>query len=122
MDTGYLLSLIITPVLITIILSILIPMEKKYIVRKEKCKIDYEKSKIIFRWNRFDYVSIAVAIYATLNTLTLFFLIADGEDFTNSLVQFTSNQAQAWTFVGFLYFIIRISQILKGIKELKMHE
>ncbi|MCP3741942.1 hypothetical protein [Rossellomorea sp. BNER] len=122
MDTGYLLSLIITPVLITIILSILIPMEKKYIVRKEKCKIDYEKSKIIFRWNRFDYVSIAVAIYATLNTLTLFFLIADGEDFTNSFVQFTSNQAQAWTFVGFLYFIIRISQILKGIKELKMHE
>lgn len=121
MGIGFIISLIVAGILMVAILLIVIPMDKKYIVRENR-KINYHKSKIIFRWNVFDTVSVSVAIYAIICVQILNFLISNGETVENPYVQFFTNQGQVWVFVGSFYLITRLSQVLKGIKEISKHE
>lgn len=121
MGTGFIVSMIVTGIFIVIILSIAIPMDRKYIVRENR-KINFHKSKILFRWNVFDTITISVALYTIICIQALNFLISSGETIENPYVQFFTNQGQAWVIVGSAYFITRISLVLKGIKEISRND
>ena len=62
MNSGFIVSLVFSIVMLLIILPIAISMERKHIVR-EKGKIDYKKTKIYLRWNAFDTITISAAVY-----------------------------------------------------------
>ncbi|MBM7660968.1 magnesium-transporting ATPase (P-type) [Bacillus mesophilus] len=117
MLNGFMVSLIVAAIIMIIIISIAIPMDRKYVVRKANRKIDFTKTTIFFRWNVFDTLAISVAVYAVICVQVLNFLISSGHTVENNFVQFFTNQAQAFTLVGFIYLITRISLVLKGIKE-----
>ncbi|MBY0121175.1 group-specific protein [Bacillus sp. S/N-304-OC-R1] len=121
MGIGFIISLIVSGVFITVIMLIVIPMDRKYIVRENR-KINFQKSKILFRWNVFDTISVSIAIYAIICIQILNFLISGGETIENPYVQFFTNQGQAWVIVGSLYLISRISLVLKGLKEISKDE
>ncbi|MFO1444513.1 group-specific protein [Bacillus sp. Bva_UNVM-123] len=116
MDTGWIVSLIVAGVLMTIILAIAIPMDRKYVIR-ENGKINFKKTKIYLRWNVFDTLTLILVIYSIICVQSLNFLITMGKTVENVFVQFFTNQAQAWTLVSFLYLIFRVSLTLKTIKE-----
>jgi ABC-type dipeptide/oligopeptide/nickel transport system permease component len=115
-DQGWIISLIVSGVLMVFILAVAIPMERKYIVR-ENGKINYKKTKIFLRWNMFDTMSLGLVIYTVICVQILNVLIINGETVENEYVQFFTNQSQAWTLVSFIYLIVRISNTLKAIKE-----
>lgn len=121
MGIGFIISLIVTGVFTTVIMLIVIPMDRKYIVRENR-KINFQKSKILFRWNVFDTISVSIAFYAIICIQILNFLISGGETIENPYVQFFTNQGQAWVIVGSLYLISRISLVLKGFKEISKDE
>jgi len=116
MDTGWIVSLVVVGIMIILILAVVIPMERKYVVR-ENGKINYKKTNIYLRWNVFDTVTVILSIYAVLCVQVLNFLISSGETIDNVYVQFFTNQGQAWTLVAILYLISRVSMTLKAIKE-----
>ncbi|WP_062049093.1 hypothetical protein [Bacillus sp. JCM 19034] len=116
MDNGWIASLIITGLMIVTILSIAIPLDRKYIVR-ERGKINYKKTKLFLRWNVFDTLTLLIAIYTIICVQALNILISSGETVENTYVQFFTNQAQAWTIVSIIYLISRVSLTLKSIKE-----
>lgn len=109
-------SLIVGGIWIIIILALIIPMDKKYIVR-ENGKINYKKTTIYLRWNVFDTVTLVLAIYTilcvqALNMLLSFF----GQTIENPYVQFFTNQSQVWVIVIVVYLVSRVSMTLKSIK------
>lgn len=116
MHTGWIVSLIVAGVIIVLILAIMIPMDRKYVVR-ERGKINYKKTKIYLRWNVFDTVTLLLAIYSIICVQVLNLLISGGLTIENPFVQFFTNQAQAWTLVTIIYLISRVSMTLKSIKE-----
>lgn len=116
MGTGWIVSLIVAGILMTIILAIAIPMDRKYVIR-ENGKINFKKTKIYLRWNVFDTLTLILVIYSIICVQSLNFLITMGKSVENVFVQFFTNQAQAWTLVSFLYLIFRVSLTLKTIKE-----
>mgnify|MGYP001452876322 CR=1 FL=1 len=116
MHTGWIVSLIVAGVIIVLILAIMIPMDRKYVVR-ERGKINYKKTKIYLRWNVFDTVTLLLAIYSIICVQVLNLLISGGLTIENPYVQFFTNQAQAWTLVTIIYLISRVSMTLKSIKE-----
>ncbi|MEI4799898.1 hypothetical protein ACIGHG_13975 [Bacillus sp. NPDC077411] len=119
---GFKVSMITIACMMIIIFSILIPFDKKYIVRKAGNKIDFTKTKVYFHWNVFDTISVCIAAYACICVQVLNFLISSGLTVRNPYVQFFTNQSQVWTIVASLYLIIRLSLTLKGIKEIKKHD
>jgi hypothetical protein len=118
---GFKVSMITLACMMIIIFSILIPFDKKYIVRKAGNKIDFTKTKVYFRWNVFDTISVCIAVYACICVQVLNFLVLSGLTIQSPYVQFFTNQSQVWTIVASLYLIIRLSLTLKGIKEIKKH-
>jgi hypothetical protein len=116
MDTGWIVSLIVAGVIMFVILAIMIPMDRKHVVR-EYGKINFKKTKIYLRWNVFDTVTLILAIYSIICVQVLNFLIASGFTVENDFVQFFTNQAQVWTLVSMLYLLSRVSLTLKSIKE-----
>ncbi|MBS4192527.1 group-specific protein [Bacillus sp. FJAT-49705] len=120
-NIGFIVSMIVGGIMMVIILLLVIPMDRKYIVRENR-KINFHKSKIIFRWNVFDTVTVSLAIYTIICVQALNFLISRGETIENPYVQFFTNQGQVWVIVSSLYFIMRLSQILKGIKEISRND
>src|SRR5690625_7782451 len=72
--------------------------------------------KFFLRWNVFDTMSIALAIYAIICVQILNYLVASGLTINNVFVQFFTNQTQVWTFVSISYLISRISMTIKSIK------
>jgi len=115
MDTGFIISLIVGGIMIAMILSILIPFFRKYIVR-ENGKINYAKTTIYLRWNVFDTVTLILAIYTIICVQGLNLLLSSGETIDNPYVQFFTNQAQVWVIVMVAYFAMRISATIKSIK------
>jgi H+/gluconate symporter-like permease len=115
MDTGWMVSLIVGGILMFFILAIIIPMDRKHVVR-ENGKINYKKTKVYLRWNVFDTLTLMLAIYSIICVQILNFLISSGETVENVFVQFFTNQAQAWTLVSIIYLIGRVSMTLKSIK------
>lgn len=115
MDTGFIISLIVGGIMIVMILSILIPFFRKYIVR-ENGKINYAKTTIYLRWNVFDTVTLILAIYTIICVQGLNLLLSSGETIDNPYVQFFTNQAQVWVIVMVAYFAMRISGTIKSIK------
>ena len=118
---GFKVSMIMLACMMIIIFSILIPFNKKYIVRKAGNKIDFTKTKVYFRWNVFDTISVCIAVYTCICVQVLNFLVSSGLTVQNPYVQFFTNQSQVWTLVASIYLISRISLTLKGIKEIKKH-
>lgn len=118
---GFKVSMIMLACMMIIIFSILIPFDKKYIVRKAGNKIDFTKTKVYFRWNVFDTISVCIAVYTCICVQVLNFLVSSGLTVQNPYVQFFTNQSQVWTLVASIYLISRISLTLKGIKEIKKH-
>lgn len=116
MGMGWIVSLSVIGVMMAIILSIAIPMDKKYIVR-EKGKINYKKTTIYLRWNVFDTLTLVLAIYTIICIQVLNGFISSGESVENVYVQFFTNQSQVWSLVTILYLISRVSITLKTIKE-----
>jgi len=116
MDTGWIVSLIVAGFLMIIILLIAIPMDRKYVVRKNG-KINYKETKIYLRWNVFDTLTLGLSIYSIICVQSLNFLVSSGETIENDFVQFFTNQGQVWTLVSILYLISRVSMTLKAIKE-----
>ena len=121
MAIGFKVSMITAGIMMVVMFSILIPFDKKYIVRKKGNKVDFTKTKVYFRWNVFDTISACLAAYACLCVQVLNFLVVSGLTIQNPYVQFFTNQAQVWTLVASLCLIIRLSLTLKGIKEIKKH-
>lgn len=121
MAIGFKVSMITLASTMIVMFSILIPFDKKYIVRKAGNKIDFTKTKVYFRWNVFDTISVCVAVYACICVQVLNFLVSSGLTVQNPYVQFFTNQAQVWTLVASIYLISRISLTLKGIKEIKKY-
>lgn len=115
MGIGFIISLMITGVWIAIILGILIPFFRKYVVR-ENGKINYVKTTIYLRWNLFDTMTLVLAIYTIGCVQGLNLLLSAGETIDNPYVQFFTNQAQAWVIVMVGYFVARISATMKSIK------
>ncbi|MDM5190339.1 hypothetical protein QUF99_24245 [Bacillus sp. DX4.1] len=118
---GFKVSMIAVGIIMIIIFSIIIPFDRKYIVRKNGFKIDFTKTKVYFRWNVFDTISVCVAVYACICVQVLNLLVSSGFTIQNPYVQFFTNQSQIWTLVASIYLISRVSLTLKGIKEIKKH-
>ncbi|RDW17094.1 group-specific protein [Oceanobacillus arenosus] len=116
MDTGWIVSLIVAGFLMTFILAIAIPMDRKYVIR-ENGKINYKKTKIYLRWNVFDTLTLGLSVYTVICVQVLNLLVSSGETVENVFVQFFTNQAQVWTLVSIIYLISRVSMTLKTIKE-----
>lgn len=116
MGTGWVVSLIVIAFMMAIILGIAIPMDKKYIVRENR-KINYKKTTIYLRWNVFDTLTLALAIYTIVCIQILNLLVSTGQSVENPYVQFFTNQSQVWSLVTIIYLISRVSITLKTIKE-----
>lgn len=116
---GFRVSMITVGVIMIAMFSIIIPFDRKYIVRKKGNKIDFTKTKVYFRWNVFDTISVCLAVYACICVQALNILVSMGCTIQNPYVQFFTNQSQVWIVVASGYLISRISLILKGIKEIK---
>jgi len=116
MNTGWIVSLIVAGIIMVVIIAIMIPMDRKHVVR-EYGKINFKKTKIYLRWNVFDTVTLILAIYSIICVQTLNMLISFGYTVENGFVQFFTNQAQVWTLVSMIYLISRVSLTLKSIKE-----
>lgn len=121
MQIGFIVSGAVVVIIMIVILGILIPFDRKYIVRTNGYKIDFTKTKIYFRWNVFDTISVCLAVYACICVQVLNILVSIGFTVQNPYVQFFTNQSQVWTLVASIYLISRISLTLKGIKEIKKH-
>lgn len=115
MDMGWIVSLIVVGIWMVVILAIMIPLERKHVVRKNG-KIDYHQTKIFLRWNVFDTLTLCLVIYTIICVQALNLLISSGETVENVYVQFFTNQSQAWTIVAFLYLFFRLSNTLKTIR------
>ncbi|MGN7476332.1 group-specific protein [Solibacillus silvestris] len=116
MDIGFIISLIVGTIGIIIILGIMIPYDRKYIVR-ENGKINYKKTTIYLRWNVFDTLTLVLAVYTIFCVQALNMLLTfRGETVENPFVQFFTNQAQVWVIVTVAYLVTRISATLKSIK------
>ena len=115
MGLGFIISLVIVGVGVAIILAIMIPFDRKYIVRENR-KINYKKTTIYLRWNMFDTLTLILAIYTMICVQVLNILISVGATIENPFVQFFTNQSQAWVIVTIIYFTVRISATLKCIK------
>ncbi|MEC3885139.1 group-specific protein [Halobacillus sp. HZG1] len=115
MDAGWIVSLIVVGIWMVIILGIMIPLERKHIVRKNG-KIDYHKTTIFLRWNVFDTLTLALVVYTIICVQALNLLISLGQTVDNVYVQFFTNQSQAWTIVAFIYLLMRLSNTLKSIR------
>ncbi|MER2107413.1 MAG: group-specific protein [Solibacillus sp.] len=115
MGTGFIISLIVAGIGVSLILGILIPFFQKYVVR-ENGKINYAKTTIYLRWNVFDTVTILLAVYTIICVQGLNILLSTGETIANPFVQFLTNQAQVWVIVTVCYFVARISATMKSIK------
>ncbi|MCP1156437.1 group-specific protein [Bacillus infantis] len=118
MGTGFIVSMIVTVLIMIIIFSIAIPFQRKYIV-KENGKINFRKSPVLLRWNVFDGLAIGVAAYSIICIQILNFMISGGSTIENPFVQFFTNQGQAWVIVGTAYLISRLAMVIKGVKELQ---
>lgn len=116
MDIGWIISLLVAGVIIIIILSVVISMERKFIIR-ENGKINYRKTTIFLRWNVFDTLTLILAIYTIICVQILNILVSSGKTIDSSYVQFFMNQSQVWTLVSIIYLIVRVSSTLKTIKE-----
>ncbi|MEY8349062.1 hypothetical protein AALF16_12265 [Bacillus cereus] len=121
MQIGFIVSGAVVVIIMIVILGIVIPFDRKYIVRTNGYKIDFTKTKIYFRWNVFDTISVCLAVYACICVQVLNILVSIGFTVQNPYVQFFTNQSQVWTLVASAYLISRISLTLKGIKEIKKH-
>ncbi|PFO76875.1 hypothetical protein [Bacillus cereus] len=121
MQIGFIVSGAVVVIIMIVIFGILIPFDRKYIVRTNGYKIDFTKTKIYFRWNVFDTISVCLAVYACICVQVLNILVSIGFTVQNPYVQFFTNQSQVWTLVASVYLISRISLTLKGIKEIKKH-
>lgn len=116
MGIGWIVSLTVGGIIMAIILAIAIPLDKKYIVRKNG-KIDYKKTTLYLRWNVFDTLTLSLAAYTIICVQALNLLVSNGQTVDNPYVQFFTNQSQVWTLVTILYLISRVSLTLKTIKE-----
>src|SRR5699024_8797709 len=112
MGSGFIISMVMMFIFIAVILAIMIPYDRKYIVR-ENGKVNYKKTTVHLRWNTFDTLTIVLAIYTIICVQILNFLISSGENIDNPYVQFFTNQSQAWVIVTILYLFVRIHTILK---------
>ncbi|MBE7120379.1 hypothetical protein [Bacillus cereus] len=121
MPIGFKVSMITAGVMMIVMFSIIIPFDRKHIVRKSGYKIDFTKTKVYFRWNVFDTISASLAVYACICVQALNILVSTGHTIQNTYVQFFTNQSQVWIIVASVYLISRISLTLKGIKEIKNH-
>ncbi|KEK24470.1 hypothetical protein BAGA_25295 [Bacillus gaemokensis] len=119
MQMGFIISGIVVVVMMIVILGILIPFDRKYVVRKKGNEIDFTKTKVYFRWNVFDTISVCLALYAYICGQLLSILIASELTIQSPYVQFFVIQSPTWTLCASLYLISRISLTLKGIKEIK---
>ena len=115
MGIGFIISMIIAGIAIIVIMMIMVPYDRKYIVR-EKRKINFKKTTIYLRWNVFDTLTLAVAIYTIICVQALNLLLSFGETIENPFVQFFTNQSQAWVIVTVVYLVTRVSLTLKSIK------
>ena len=115
MGIGFIISMIIVGIAIIVIMMIMVPYDRKYIVR-EKRKINFKKTTIYLRWNVFDTLTLAVAIYTIICVQALNLLLSFGETIENPFVQFFTNQSQAWVIVTVVYLVTRVSLTLKSIK------
>ncbi|WP_242144139.1 MULTISPECIES: hypothetical protein [unclassified Bacillus cereus group] len=121
MAIGFKVSMITVGVIMSVMFSIIIPFDRKYIIRKKGNKIDFIKTKVYFRWNVFDTISVCLAVYACICVQVLNILVSSGLTIQNPYVQFFTNQSQVWIIVASAYLIGRISLTLKGIKEIKKY-
>lgn len=121
MPIGFKVSMITAGVMMIVMFSIIIPFDRRHIVRKNGYKIDFTKTKVYFRWNVFDTISACLAVYACICVQALNILVSTGQTIQNPYVQFFTNQSQVWIIVASCYLISRISLTLKGIKEIKNH-
>lgn len=115
MGIGFIISLIVGAIWMIVILGLIIPLDKKYIVRENR-KINYKKTTIYLRWNMFDTITLILAIYTIVCVQALNFLITSGATVENPFVQFFTNQSQVWVIVTIIYLITRVSATLKSIK------
>lgn len=115
MGIGWIVSLIVVGLIVSLIVAIMFSMERKYIVRKNG-KIDYKKTTIFLRWNVFDTLTLILAIYTMICVQILNMLLSFNQSVENPYVQFFTNQSQVWVLVTILYLISRVSITLKSIK------
>lgn len=115
MGIGWIVSLAVMGLWIAVIMAVMIPMHRNHIV-KENGKINYKKTTIFLRWNRFDTITLILAIYTILCIQALNLMLSGGFTIENPFVQFFTNQSQAWVIVVFAYLITRVTSTLKSIK------
>ncbi|MFJ7736983.1 group-specific protein [Lysinibacillus sp. NPDC097287] len=115
LSIGWIVSIIVVGIWSIIIMAIMFPMNKKYVV-KENGKINYKKTTIYLRWNVFDTLTLVLAIYTILCVQALNMLLSFGQTIENPYVQFFTNQSQAWVIVIVGYLVSRVSMTLKSIK------
>ena len=112
---GFIISLVVMAVFLFVIMIIIFPFDRKYIVRENR-KINYKKSTVYLRWNVFDTLTLVVALYTIVCVQVLNIFISSGETIENPFVQFLTNQSQAWVIVTVVYLVTRLSLTLKSIK------
>ena len=115
MGIGFIISLAMMAVILVVIMIIIIPFDRKYIIRENR-KINYKKSTVYLRWNVFDTLTLVVAIYTIVCVQVLNILISSGQTIENPFVQFFTNQSQGWVIVTVAYLITRVSITMKAIK------
>lgn len=77
MGIGFIISMVVTAVVLLAILAILIPFDRKYIIRKNR-KIDFERTTVYLRWNVYDTVTAALAFYTMVCVQVLNILVSSG--------------------------------------------
>lgn len=112
---GFIVSFAVMIVMLLVMLLIIIPFDRKYIVRENR-KVNYKKTTVYLRWNMFDTLTLVVAIYTIVCVQVLNIFISSGETIENPFVQFLTNQSQAWVIVTVAYLVMRLSLTLKSIK------
>lgn len=119
MNQGFFWSSMTTMIIGFVILMIVIPMDRRYVVRKKEKyfkKIDYAKTTIYLKWTAFDTLTLLLASYTIACTSILNYMISKGMTIERSDVQFLIGQTQTWTVVTLVYFLFRLTVTLKSIE------
>ena len=120
MPIGFKVSMITAGVMMIVMFSIIIPFDRKHIVRKMDIKLILRKQKYIFAGMYLIRFRLAGSVCMYMCASIKYFSF-NRRDNSKPVCSIFTNQSQVWIIVASGYLISRISLTLKGIKEIKNH-
>lgn len=114
--TGWVIGSIVAGVLGTLFVLITVSMNK--MVHRDRIgKIDFRKSDVYFRWNRWDTVMVLAAAYTFFCICGLLVFLLRGDNINHPWIQFFIHQTFVFSLITWGWYISRIAITLRGIRE-----